>query len=287
MIEIILDASQIEIFEACPRKWYYSYVLNLVPHVPYSPFDIGSYYHECLRHYYTSLRTYRNSSAILFQSIINFAKDDNLFTKYNINGMENRLFHIKRLISYLNKYEDEDYTMDIIAIEQGFSYLLYEDNNRRYILEGKIDLVYNDPITKLTVMDHKTQARKSDRWEFNHQVCNYLNFTKANYFVYNYIGLQDSLPKDGLRREIYKPAEGMLDQWLTEVKLTFDQMYDYLINGTKPDEYDMPRRRSACDSSKYGLCQYHKLCSVPDGSQWVEVVKSAYKEKDEVWRPWS
>lgn len=289
MIEIILDASQIEVFEACPRKWYYSYILNLIPHKGYSPFDIGLYYHSVLKFYYDLYRTKEFDIVQKLQQTIDFAKDQKLFLQYNIDNREDQIFHIQRLITYLNKYEDEDANMEIIATEGGFSQLLFENDERRYILEGKIDLVGSKQPEGLFVMDHKTQSRKDDRWEFNHQVCNYLHFTKANYFIYNYIGLQDKLPAEGLRRCIYKPPEGMIDQWLKEVKLTFDQMYNYI---TVPIAYNhkdevFPRRRSACDSSKYGLCQYHKLCSVPDDSIWTEVVKSAYKEKDEKWRAWS
>lgn len=289
MIEIILDASQLEIFEACPRKWYYSYVLNLVSNSSYKPFDVGSYYHEVLAFYYKLLSDPNRIKIDPVMKAINFATTNKLFNKYNIIEKEEQFFHLKRLTTYLNKYEVEDLNMEIIAIEGGFSYLLYEDNNRRYILEGKIDLIARSAPEGTIVIDHKTQSRFDNRFEFNHQVCNYLTFTKADYFVYNYIGLQDKLPTEGLRRVIYKPHPGMLDQWKIEVTKTFDQMYDYI---SKPIAYNkkeeaFPRHRSACDSSKYGLCQYHKLCSIPDGSLWAPVVLSAYKEKDEVWRPWS
>jgi hypothetical protein len=193
--------------------------------------------------------------------------------------------------------------METIAVEQGFSYLLYEDDNRRYILEGRIDLVDKCSPYGLNVMDHKTQSRKDDKYPFNHQVCNYLSYmeyckTPANYFVYNYIGLQDKLPPDGFRRVIYKPPEGMLDQWKKEVKRTFDKVHNIRIAYNFQGEFsEIPpedvqeewyqRRRSACDSSKYGLCQFHKLCGIPDDSKYSKAVMSHYKVKEEIWRAWT
>jgi len=290
MIEITLDASQLELFEVCPRKWYYAHVLNLAPLQARRSFDIGSYYHDCLEFYYKLPLQGITDITEKFKMVVDHSADENLLNLYGIKSTEDRLFHRKRLIDYFAKWQDEDAALKMVAVEQGFSTLLYEDNYRRYILEGKIDIVAEDRQLGLFVMDHKTQARFDDRWEFNHQVCNYLSFTKANYFVYNYIGLQQSLPKEGMRRMIYKPHEGMLEQWRSEVLVTFEELYAYMQCQTdlySGNEGKYPRRRAACDNSKYGLCQFHKICSIPDGSKWVPAVFSAYKEQEKRWRPWT
>lgn len=302
MIEICLDASQLETIEPCPRKWYYSYALNLIPNQSKRYFDVGSYYHEVLARYYgLPLTGIKDLTERLRQSLA-FASESDLLRKFHIKDLDEQKFHRQRLLDYFATYMGEDEKMEPIAVEQGFSYLLYEDDSRRYILEGKIDLINKMMPYGLNVMDHKTQSRKDDRWEFNHQVCNYMSFmescgTPANYFIYNYLGLQDKIPPQGIRRVIYKPHPGMLDQWKKEVKLTFDAMYHARLQAesmhqdgnfnilAEADLYE--RRRSACDASKYGLCTYHKLCSVPDGSKWVPAVFSAYKEKEEKWLAWS
>jgi len=313
MIEIILDASQLEVFEACPRKWHYSYVKNLIPLQSHRSFDIGSYYHEVLALFYslplgpTPYPNITESSELWKQYLLKtgritayndrikyaceFSSNPNLLQKFNIKDIDAQAFHRKRIVDYIYRYSEEDEYLESIAIEQGFSRLLYEDASRRYILEGKIDFVGSGKPYGFFVMDHKTQSRYDDRWEFNHQVCNYLSVTKADYFVYNYIGLQDKLPMNGMRRMIYKPHPGMLEQWEKEVLRTFHEMYDFITKYQETDRIlhaeQFPRRRAACDSSKYGLCAYHKLCSVPDGSKWVGAVESAYKEKDQRWRAWT
>lgn len=311
MIEIILDASQLETFETCPRKWYYSYKQNLIPNVAHRAFGIGSYYHEVLALYYSlplgplhynnipeSKDIYKHqlakygvisSFAERIRATIDFSINTELLNKFGIKDLDEQKFHRRRIFDYLSKYEDEDQAIEVIAVEQGFSWLLYEDSSRRYILEGKIDFVGKGRPYDLFVMDHKTQSRFDDRWEMNHQVMNYMSFTKANYFIYNYIGLQEKLPINGMRRMIYKPHPGMLEQWQKEVKETFDQMFHYILMNSivnKENDICYPRRRAACDASKYGLCAYHKLCSVPDESPFKLTVFSGYKEKEEKWSAW-
>lgn len=313
MLEVILDASQIELFERCPRAWYYAYVQNLTPLHSKSAFSTGSYYHEVLALYYSlplPLPQINKPETELYQiahrklgqvknlaerlkAAVDFAASPELHTKYHIKDADAKIFHRKRIVDYLFNWSHEDEGLNVIAVEQGFSTLLYEDVNKRYILEGKIDLVFEGKPYGYAVMDHKTQSRYDDRWEFNHQVMNYMAFTKADYFVYNYIGLQDKLPLNGMRRMLYKPPPGTLEQWKSEVRVTFDEMthYKFLANFTtgikETEETVYPRKRSACDASKYGLCQFHKLCSVPDDSIFKESVLSHYKPKESVWRAWT
>ena len=290
MVEVILDASQIETFETCPRKWYYSYVLNLLPKKSSKAFSIGSYYHEVLaRYYYLPLRTAEEGGPIndigeRMRNAIDFAGSSVLLTQFGLKDLDIIKFHRQRIVDYLYFNMAEDETLTPIAVEQGFSYLLFEDHKRRYILEGKIDLICKGRPYGLAVMDHKTQSRFDDRYELNHQVMNYLNFTKAEYFIYNYIGLQDKLPPNGLRRMIYKPHPGMLEQWAADVRRTFREMESY--RAYRDSEHEYPRRRCACDASKYGLCPFYKMCAVPDDSIYKECARSAYKIKEEKWQAW-
>lgn len=287
MIEVILDASQIEVFEACPKKWYYDYVLNLTPKHPNPALSTGSYYHEILKYYYSNKLDLRGA-LLLAQELANGPENN----KWPAVGAEPQ-FHYERLKNYLIKYRDEDETDEIIAVEQGFSTLLYEDNDRRYILEGMIDYIGIRKHMGLTIRDHKTQSRAYEKYEINHQVFNYMSFTGANYFEYNYIGLQDKITDATFRRLIYKPHPGMLEQWRTDVRRTFDQMFEYRLEcegetwgKDKLESNDFPRRRAACDG-KFGICQFEHICQVPDNSEYVGMVMSKYKQKDMAWKAWN
>src|SRR5690349_10856592 len=139
MIEIIMDASQLELFQLCPRKWYYANVLNLQPRFrTKSALSIGSYYHEVLAHFYNSLKAKVDFTESLRRAA-DFAAQPTLLSQWHILDPAEQIFHRKRLIDYFYKWNCEDSGMEVIAVEQGFSRLLYEDAKRRYILEGKID----------------------------------------------------------------------------------------------------------------------------------------------------
>jgi hypothetical protein len=194
---------------------------------------------------------------------------------------------------------EEDDMCEIIAVEKGFSTLLYESTERRYILEGTIDLVTIERSTGLTITDHKTQSRFYDKYAYNHQAMNYLSFTQADYFRYNYIGLQDKQNENTFRRPIWKCPPGMLGQWQRDVRKTFDMVHDQLIKlnwlrsddnyiSLQPEDIGaFARSRATCDG-KFGICQFHKICEVPDNSKWQPIViESAYKPKEEKWKAWS
>lgn len=300
MIEVILDASQLESFEACPRKWYYSYLRNLEPKHSHRALSTGSWYHDVLACYYSSKEP---EQAARMKAALAHGMDPVITSKWKMTKEDDLRFHIRRIFDYMNFHAAEDESTQVLAVEQGFSYLLYEDASRRYILEGKIDIIARRGNMGLIVQDHKTQSRKDNRYEINHQVLNYLNATKADYFEYNYIGLQDKLPPQGMRRTIFKPPEGMLKQWTLDIMPTFDAMYicmkhvagQQVIWAEPKYTAELERhimslfhkRRYACDSSKYGLCQYHKLCQVEDNSRFMPAMLSHFVEKDERWRAWS
>lgn len=303
MIEIILDASQIETFEACPRKWYYSYLLNLETRKPNPALSTGSFFHEVLKFYY-SANTARHETirpALEYALILANGPQGIRWPRVR----KDPKFHIDRLRDYFYHNLSEDEQMQIVtdpsgnrAVERGFSWLLYEDTHRRYILEGMIDLISVKRTTGLTVTDHKTQSRDYDKYFYNHQAMNYLSFTGASYFEYNYIGLQKTINDATFSRPIWKPPPRMLDQWKIDVKHTFDEMFRMVERDTRlvygsvdglrlNNSINFPRRREACQT-KFGVCQFSRICEVPDSSPWQPIViNSKYQTKEKTWKAWS
>lgn len=297
MIEIILDASQITTFETCPQKWYLDHVRNLTSIHSNPALTTGSWFHEALKFYYSRGKAEPPVSKHLGDTL-EYAKDlaRGVESKKWIRVKSNPKFHLQRLLSYLITNMGRDDQMEILAVEKGFSTLLYEDSSRRYILEGMIDLITIEPKLGLTVTDHKTQSRFDELYPVNHQLFNYIGFTKANYFRYNYIGQQETQNDNTFHQQIYKlpvnegePNIGIMDQWKEDVFRTFSEMEHYVTLGEGKQYAELyPRRRTSCDSSKYGLCQFHRICEIPDNSKWQPVViESGYKQKENIWKAWS
>lgn len=311
MIEVILDASQLETIERCPHLWFLDHHCNLTSVRTNPALSTGTFHHEVNRFYYSAPVKQRSDA---FAETAKFARNLATATQMNDYFRETGVrsikwpavnadpkFHADRSLAGLIKWREEDDASEVVAVEKGFSTLLYEDSTRRYILEGMIDLVSIEKRMGLTVTDHKTQSRFYDKYEYNHQALNYLSFTGANYFRYNYIGLQDEIGPNTFRREIWKPAPGMIDQWKIDIRPTFDAVYNILtqtyevenLAKTEGQSFDVskmgilfPRRRHGCQG-QFGVCQFHKLCEVPDGSKWKPVVLTAYKQKEQIWKAWS
>lgn len=301
MIEIILDASQLTTFETCPMKWYLDHVRNLTSIHSNPALSTGSWFHEVLKFYY-SLGKEAPPVSNHIRAALAYAQDLAIGSQSHKwkRVQKDPKFHLERLKSYFITNMNRDDSWEILAVEKGFSYLLYEDATRRYILEGMIDLITVEPRSGLTVTDHKTQSRYDELYPFNHQVTNYLNFTKAEYFRYNYIGQQETQNQNTFHTQLFKlpinegDKQHYLDQWKVDIIRTFREMESYLTVGHFQIEsvnllsLNFPRRRVACDSSKYGLCQFHRICEIPDSSHWQKVViESGYKQKEDVWKAWT
>lgn len=296
--EVILDATQLNILESCPQKWYLDHYLNLTPAKTNSALSTGSYFHEVLKKYYElgqSAPPVSNHIRAAVRLAEELAKGPESIKWPRVRA--NPDFHIERLKQYLIKTMYEDDLSEIIAVEKGFSYLLYEDADRRYILEGMIDLISIEPRMGLTVTDHKTQQRFDTIYPYNHQCSNYLIATGAKYFRYNYIGQQETVGTNTFHRPIFCPPPGYLDQWKKDVLNTFRRAEEYLkeldeLKLIVPQMYDsegascFPRNRAACDS-KYGTCAFHRLCELPNNSKWKSTVLTAYKQKESKWKAWS
>lgn len=278
VVEVILDASQIETFEACEYKWHFDHERNLTTPHPNPALSTGSYFHECLKFYYSQPQPLGNH----IKPALEYARKLAIDPGHNRKWPEVRKdpkFYWERFRAYIFNWLHEDEQIEIIAVEKGFSYLLYEDTERRYILEGIIDLVAVKPRQGLVVIDHKTQSRFYDKYDFSHQPLNYFNFCQPDYFEYNYIGLQDNISDNTFRRDIVKYGPGVLEQWKRDVFKTFQHFEEC------QRKKNYPRRRAAC-KGQFGLCQFHRRCEVPDDSPLVQVIESYYVQKEQKWRAW-
>lgn len=308
MLELILDASQLEVIESCIYKWYLEQVRNLTTRRTNPALSTGSFYHEIFKYYYSRTELPRSTN---IQAALRFANELLTVTELTPRLIElgvrsvqwpavriDPKFHLDRLVSYFATNMIEDDTSEVLAIEKGFSTLLFESPTRRFILEGVIDLLSIEQATGLTITDHKTQSRLYDKYEYCHQALNYLSFTEANYFRYSYTGLQDKVNTSTFRRTIFKPAEGMIQQWKSDVLKTFHSLADIIEETGYKDIFELerltkikigeafPRRRSAC-KTQFGLCQFHRICETPDSHPLLPNVLQSYKEKEDRWRAWS
>lgn len=164
------------------------------------------------------------------------------------------------------------------SVEVGFSETIYEDDEKLYILEGKIDLI--GTVQGLhTIIDHKFQLRMRNIYSKTIQFRNYAMIGHANMLIINYIRLTKKIDGTTFDRGVanFSPPEHA--KWRERLKAKFDQIYI----ARKYDEYE--QRWGSC-SGKYGYpCDFTKLCEPFDKRTAANLIQLNYTKK-ELWKPW-
>jgi hypothetical protein len=323
---LTLDSSQIDCFLECQTKWHYQYQkrLQLSSAAPNVPMDIGTYGHKLLEIIYKERARGNEKSAIDTAFAYNIDKetcrcshgqekhyickdlgDENTSNSclsigcscQDFNPVEfplpatDRQFVRDRILQYTmieGSAIPELIPKSPEHVEVGFSHKLYEDQDRLYILEGRIDLLGqiagNCPNGWA---DHKFQSRERSLHLKSIQFRNYSLVTGLPIGVINYIRFAKKIEKDKtFKREIISFSRAELTAWESELVKIFAKVQNFVVNQQFPWFLDESRNWSAC-SGKFGYpCEFTKLCENWNQPQLIYLIEKAeYKEKAE-WRPW-
>jgi hypothetical protein len=173
-------------------------------------------------------------------------------------------------------------------VEVGFSHKLYEDQDKLYILEGRIDLlgqIANN--CEFGWADHKFQSRERSLYLKAIQFRNYSLVTGLSIGVINYIRFAKKVEKDKtFKREIISFSRAELISWESELIRIFAKVQNFIVNQQFPWFLDDSRNWSAC-AGRFGYpCEFTKLCENFNQPQLIQLIEAAeYKTKPE-WRPW-
>jgi hypothetical protein len=265
---IILDASKIDLFETCPARYNFRHNHNKgLPLIHKAKaLDIGSLAHGGLEVYYLLLAEGKDYSTRMEACLMKIRElsADPSNSNSEPDDVNNLLSAIEQCCDYW-RAEDEN-CLEILEVEQPFAYVLFEDDDVRIIISGKIDLLVNfkgigrsASYTRLPI-DHKTYSRESPLHRKSNQFINYCNAVGSNYLVVNRIGLQDGSVKNP------KPAE----EKFKRLPLSYDPIYiaDWRNNLTAMilQEYltcvasgIWPEKPTSCNKFNR-LCEYYSIC---------------------------
>ena len=320
---LILDSTQIDAFLTCPQLWDYGQKQRLTPCTGAPTGEamlMGTLGHKYLELYYKA-KAEGKSQVQAIGAAEDWDPDretclecgeNKESTKHLIDGYEDiggegciplhtftpKPFPLEKPRRYevLQRFREYSYTYtqkDIEPIspahvEVGFSHLLYEDAERVYILEGRVDLIgkvgHNSVWIDIPVwMDHKFQLRSRDLYKKSIQFRNYalvmyetMGITTG---IVNYVRLTKSVTKDTFKRELTQFNSLELAEW----KRNLISIYDSIFDSIHEDIYD--KNWSAC-SGKFGYpCDFTPLCE-----EYNEDIKKAkqtqlYTVREE-WKPW-
>ena len=193
---------------------------------------------------------------------------------------DDKIHIASRIAAYFNKYRNENYP--IIAVEKGFSKVIYEDKSVLFSYSGRPDLVLDYGKYGIGAMDHKSEAmNRGNLLHFNNQFAGY-TWALGNgsgVGIVNYIGLQKDL-QDGkvLRRDAFTFTEAQIDRWKSDTIEWYFRILHSIVN--------KKWLRSWRCEGKYGPCQYYKICST--GSRRAELIKikQSFEKRDKAYRSW-
>lgn len=185
-------------------------------------------------------------------------------------------------------------------VETGFSKKIYEDDERLYILEGRIDflgqIAGNVPEGWA---DHKWQMRARDLYLKPIQFRNYSLATELTIGVVNYVRMMKKFdPKETVKRAIISFSRQEMQWWADQLPKRFMQVENaikapvFLMGQDleKGQQWKLPsdelRRRSACSGKFDYPCGFVSLCENAFNPAFVQIMQETDFKQRPIWRPW-
>lgn len=286
---IIIDASALDLFCLCNARYNYRYNLRRgLPVIQKNrSLDRGSLTHEGYKVYYEMLK-----DGEVFAKRIEAMKTRVRATASNPLESNMDTEEVEVLLRILQQnlefWQWEDENLEVLAVEQPFADILFEDDEVKIILSGQIDLLVNKPALAGSAaysnlpIDHKTYSRDSIVGELSNQFMNYASAVNSSYIVINRIGLQSMdtknpmSPDQKFKRLPLSYDPDLLQQWKNNVKdIILEQYVSCIASGKWPMNF------TSC--LKFNrLCEYYDICKTSGKENQLFKLESNYVDTD----PW-
>lgn len=262
-VNIVLDASKIDLFETCPARYNFRHNHNRVLPLIHKAkaLDMGSLAHGGLEVYYKLLGEgihYDERMQSCLMKIRELSSNPNE-SNSEPEEVDTILQAVEQSCDYW-RAEDEN-SLEVLGVEQPFAYQLYEDETVRIIISGKIDLLVNfkgigrSASYERLPIDHKTFSRESPLLRKSNQFINYCNVVESNYLVVNRIGLQKTLKAEDKFKRLplsYDPI--YIQAWKDNlIAMLLNEYLGCIASGAWVE------KPTSCNKFNR-LCEYYSIC---------------------------
>jgi len=250
------SASSLTRFQSCELAHYYGKVegLSLVERPAY--LDRGTLIHCLLEKHYNYLKNNQDhpESAIPYLEIIeNVCASAGLAavnkTQLAISNTSIITECVEVYRKYAMHYAGESYRT--IAVEQPFSYVAYEDDEDKVLVEGRIDWVPETLTGEILVVDHKSVTKKGYYTSLSNQLRIYAMVTGASTVTINEVGFQKS-PE--FRRVSVSYMPGQIEEFQDTI---LRKWAIKLLNKAKKEQIE---KNFIPNPSSCKFCDYRPLC---------------------------
>lgn len=267
-----IDSQILSTLGRCSREAQLRFLENLEPMERRIAFDRGSQVHAAFQTYYGMLK-----EGFHFKDARDKALQDSLAFAMTTEIENPEVMRVQGIIEEYFEYR-KDETWIPLAVEQGFSQILYDSDELQILYEGRIDLIVENSQEMRFPVDHKTTSMRTQQTELQNQFMGYCWATGCKQFVINDIGLHKSRmkPDERFQRIVLSYNQTLLDEWQYSAIATIKQWVQAMeANIYQPNFANCQRRFGSCDFVK--VC-----CAEPDFR--VEVIKREFNVRDE-WDP--
>lgn len=250
---ICLDSTMLDTLMSCECKFNYRFNLNKVTVEKADPLERGSLLHLGYETYFNGVKNGKNFKERIDESLA-VIRSESTLTELPTEKVDRLIIAFNESCEY---YQSRDEQMEVLAVEQAFSYVLYEDEIIKIVMIGKIDLLVNEPGYTNLPYDHKSYEREYPLDRKANQFCNYSYATGSNYLMVNKVGLQTTLPVIKKHKRIPLSYDPLFHaQWKENIVkwsyryLECVQTNEWPLNVTSCSKYNRPcEYTEVCDSS--------------------------------------
>ncbi len=271
---ITLDASQLKTFGKCPQMWAYHYQEGLSypsgAAGSASKSDIGKQLGTAIHGLLDIYYTLQLNGAI---PVADMSKAVSACQNWYDNTLWKELLSLgpqdhekaKRLFAlYVYKFSGDDMLPIVDGLEHYFEKVLYEDESRKYVLNGRIDFL-GTWLGKPLFCDHKTEGKREEMYPATIQFCAYSYATGIPNGVINYIGTSAAAEKEGpFHRTMFTISDFQREQFKWYAMETFHAVE--MIQGNPSHSPFSPKRElSECAGAfDKNPCMFNCLCNEGD-----------------------
>jgi len=249
-IEILMDATELDCFQRCACEFNMRHNWSKVPPETAKPLDIGGVFHVGFDHYYQALKENKPWDSAVQLGLVGIRRALPLSDLGSSDG--DRILEVFEENTEYWRVADLSFRIELT--ESAFTYVLFENDQFRISMSGKVDLVVTDNIYTNLPVDHKTYSRDFPVNRLSNQFINYCNATESNFIMINRVGLQTSLkPKDKYKRIMLSYDPYYIEQWRQNVIVWAMRYIDCVQTGN----WEMNPQSCV----RYGrLCDYYDVC---------------------------
>lgn len=280
---LILNSHSLSDFQRCEEIYRLNNIVQIEPIKPYYPFARGELLSRIMEIWYKAKKRNLELKKLhkLEFRLMKVAAGSKLLKEGGPDKEDQSLLIAGRLMQYFRKYRNEN--LKILAVEQGFSKVIYEDNNVYFVYEGRPDLVVDfGGGVGIGPVDHKSESRRSDIYEFNNQFLGYCWATGTKLGMVNYIGLQkegnEGKKDDVLRRTTFNFTPHQIEKWQNDTIKWFFRAMRTIVSKTYLPSLN-------CEG-KYGVCRFKEVCEQHNDRTKQRIIDRSFKYREEKYKSW-